>query len=292
MGKGRAALPKFGPERCPVYLRCLPWLGSVSTRFEKQVKSAVKQCFSAVEPRVVYHRASLLFQQGCTACFTENQRDLSIFMPLWQSVFRPYFLKAAGQNQTTCPQIYLFLFFFPETLTSCPSVLIFHPIKTQPLASDSAIWLHLLQNPTCAQHNDNSRFLFLPMVALLSIYPLLKPLISKLLTPPSADKKRIPVQLKDCALMTLSLISLFQPFTTPLFSINSRSFSCALHSGDSSGQLSDEKLRRYEHFNQGKRIFITQLCMDYVLTGKKIQVSLTLLLDWVYFSFRIFGPMD
>ena len=34
------ALPKFGPEKCPVYLR-LPWLGSVSTRFEKQVKSAV-----------------------------------------------------------------------------------------------------------------------------------------------------------------------------------------------------------------------------------------------------------
>ena len=47
------ALPKFGPKKCPVYLH-LPWLGSVSTRFEKQVKSAVKQCFSAVEPRVVY----------------------------------------------------------------------------------------------------------------------------------------------------------------------------------------------------------------------------------------------
>ena len=35
------ALPKFGPKKCPVYL-CLPWLGSVSTRFEKQVKYAVK----------------------------------------------------------------------------------------------------------------------------------------------------------------------------------------------------------------------------------------------------------
>ena len=46
------ALPKFGLEKCPVYLR-LPWLGSVFTRFKKQVKSAVKQCFTAVEPRVV-----------------------------------------------------------------------------------------------------------------------------------------------------------------------------------------------------------------------------------------------
>ena len=77
------ALPKFGPEKCPVYLR-IPWLGSVSTRFEKQVKSAVKQCFSAVEPRVVYstNYASPCYQQGCTACFTEKQRDLPILMPL------------------------------------------------------------------------------------------------------------------------------------------------------------------------------------------------------------------
>ena len=52
-------LPKFGPEKCPVYLR-LQWLGSVSTRFEKQVKSAVKQCFSAEEPRVVYSTNELL----------------------------------------------------------------------------------------------------------------------------------------------------------------------------------------------------------------------------------------
>ena len=53
------ARPKFGPEKCPVCLH-LPWLGSVSTRFEKQVKSAVKQCFSAVEPRVVYSTNELL----------------------------------------------------------------------------------------------------------------------------------------------------------------------------------------------------------------------------------------
>ena len=54
------ALSKFGPEKGPVYLRLL-WLGSVSTRFEKQVKSAVKRVvprwkytISVVEPRVVY----------------------------------------------------------------------------------------------------------------------------------------------------------------------------------------------------------------------------------------------
>ena len=53
------ALPKFGLKKCPVYL-FLPWLDSVSTRFEKQVKSAVKECFSAVEPRVVYSTNEVL----------------------------------------------------------------------------------------------------------------------------------------------------------------------------------------------------------------------------------------
>ena len=54
------ALPKFGPTKCPVYLR-LPRLASVSTRFKKQAKSTVKQCFSVVEPRVAYSTNELLF---------------------------------------------------------------------------------------------------------------------------------------------------------------------------------------------------------------------------------------
>ena len=69
----------------------------------------------------------VLMMSAKSAYFTEKQRDLSILMPLWQSVCRPYFPKAAGQNQTTWPQIYLFLLFFPKTLTSCSSVQIFHP---------------------------------------------------------------------------------------------------------------------------------------------------------------------
>ena len=53
------ALPKFGPEKCPVHLH-MPWLGFDSTQFKKQVKCDVKQCFSAVEPRVVYSTNELL----------------------------------------------------------------------------------------------------------------------------------------------------------------------------------------------------------------------------------------
>ena len=53
-------LPKFGSERCSVYLH-IPWLGSVFTQFQKQVKSVVKQCFSHVETRFVYSTTELLF---------------------------------------------------------------------------------------------------------------------------------------------------------------------------------------------------------------------------------------
>ena len=63
--------------------------------------------------------------------------------------------------------------------------------NTQSLASDSAIGFHLLQNPTGTQHYDDSRFSILVQGRSLFHlqYLLLKPLLSKLLTPPSADKK-------------------------------------------------------------------------------------------------------
>ena len=46
-------------DKCPVYLH-VPWLGNVSTRFEKQISSAVKRCYFAVEPRVVFTTRQLL----------------------------------------------------------------------------------------------------------------------------------------------------------------------------------------------------------------------------------------
>ena len=51
--------PKFGPKKCPVYLH-LPWLGNVSMRYEMQIKTAVKRCYFAVEPCIVYTTRQLL----------------------------------------------------------------------------------------------------------------------------------------------------------------------------------------------------------------------------------------
>ena len=88
-------------------------------------------------------------------------------------------------------------------------------------------------------------FLFLPKAAYLFIF------LSKFLTGP-LPTKRVRVQLKDCALMMLSLV-FFHPITARRFRINSRFFSCALYSDDSSRQASDEKLRRCEHLNQSNK---------------------------------------
>ena len=175
------ALPEFGPKKCPVYLR-LPWLGSVSTRLEKQVKSAVKQCFTAVEPHAVYFTNELLSatNKDVLPALQKSKVIYQFSCHCDRSVCRPYFPKAAGQNLTTCSQIYPFLLVsanLPPRLI--PSLL----LQIQPL---DFIFYKILPALNIIMTAD---FLFLLKAANLFIYLLSKLLSSKLLTPPSADKK-------------------------------------------------------------------------------------------------------
>ena len=50
---------QLGPKKCPVYLH-LPWLGNVSMRYEMQIKTAVKRCYFAVKPCIVYTTRQIL----------------------------------------------------------------------------------------------------------------------------------------------------------------------------------------------------------------------------------------
>ena len=50
---------QLGPKKYPVYLH-LTWLGNVSMRHEMQIKTAVKRCYFAVEPCIVYTTRQLL----------------------------------------------------------------------------------------------------------------------------------------------------------------------------------------------------------------------------------------
>ena len=110
--------------------------------------------------------------------------------------------------------------------------------NTQSLTSGSAIGLHLLQNPTCAQHYDDSRFSILAKGRSPFHLSALEATFIKTSKPRPLPTKAIRVQLEDCALMTLSHWSFSSQSQFWLFSINSRSLSCALHSDDSSRQVS------------------------------------------------------
>ena len=205
------ALPKFEPERCPVYLR-LQWLTLISILFERQGKSAVKQCLSAVESRVVYSTNELLsatnmdvlpslqksnviyqFSCHCDSWYVgrTSQRlqdrikhhvpNLSVLALLPKNA---YFL-LVGANLP--PRLI-------HSLLLLIQLLDFNFCKMLPV-------LNIMMTVDS---------LFLSKAAFLSIFLVLKPLLSKLLTPPSADKKNsCKVQLKNCALMTLSHWSFF-----------------------------------------------------------------------------------
>ena len=45
--------PVHTVKKCCVYLH-IPWIGKISTKFEKQITSAVKRWFFSVEPRIVF----------------------------------------------------------------------------------------------------------------------------------------------------------------------------------------------------------------------------------------------
>ena len=107
---------------------------------------------------LLFQLASFRYQQRCTACFTEKQGDLSILMPLSQSVCRPYLPKAARQNLTTRFQSIRPC--FSSQKRTLPARRCKSSVQTniQFLAFDSAIGLHVLQNSPCAQHYDDSRF--------------------------------------------------------------------------------------------------------------------------------------
>ena len=54
-----STLKRFGPEKCPVYLR-VPWIGKLSTNLEKEIKTAVESCYGSVNTRLVYRSKRML----------------------------------------------------------------------------------------------------------------------------------------------------------------------------------------------------------------------------------------
>ena len=122
--------------------------------------SLQKKCFSAVEPRVVYSTKELLPATNKDVLPALQKSNViyqfSCHCDSW------YVGRTSQRLQDRIKQ------HIPKSICSCSSsqkrLLPARRCKsstqtnTQSLASDSAIGLHLLQNPTCAQHYDDSRF--------------------------------------------------------------------------------------------------------------------------------------
>ncbi len=78
---------KYGPEKCPVYLK-MPWLGlpllrNVSLRFEDQIKEAITKCFATANPRFIFSIRKVLssVQKDCVPSTLKSLVFLFGFRP-------------------------------------------------------------------------------------------------------------------------------------------------------------------------------------------------------------------
>ena len=146
---------QLGPKKCPVYFH-LPWLGNVSMRYEMQIKTAVKRCYFAVEPCIVYttrqllpvakknvlpafHQSNIVYQflRHCDSRYV-GRTSQRLQQRIKQHVPKTILQEHISQDRSTL-------------VRSCKPIRSF---KAE--TSFSAIGQHLLQNPTCArEYNDN-----------------------------------------------------------------------------------------------------------------------------------------
>ena len=146
---------QLGPKKCPLYLH-LPWLGNVSMRYEMQIKTAVKRCYFAVEPCIVYttrqllpvakkdvlpafHQSNIVYQFLCH-CDSRyvGRTSQRLQQRIKQHVSKTILQEHNSQDRSTLAH-------------SCKPIRSF---KAE--TSFSAIGQHLLQNSTCArEYNDN-----------------------------------------------------------------------------------------------------------------------------------------
>ena len=68
---------KFGPERCPVYLR-LPWIGKASVQLIEQIKRSVNSCFNSIKLRFVL-KSNILFPPNFKDSVTTRQKSSLIY---------------------------------------------------------------------------------------------------------------------------------------------------------------------------------------------------------------------
>jgi len=149
--------PVHTVKKCPVYLH-IPWIGNISTRFEKQITSAVKRCFFSVEPHVVFMTRQLLPAAKKDVLPSHHQNNVIYqFVCHCDSRYR-YISRTSQRLEERIKQ------HIPKLITNSPTP---HIRQSPPhLGKDtsrqqfhkSAIGQHLLDNAQCALHYNEDKF--------------------------------------------------------------------------------------------------------------------------------------
>ena len=153
------SVPIQKADKCPVYLH-IPWIGAVSLRFEKQINTAIKQCFFAVEPRVIFttrpllpaikkdvlpthHHSNLIYEFVCHC----DSRYVGRTSQRLQDRIKQHVPKFILNNSTTS-----------KIRSSLSRACKTDDNSSQPSFHESAIGQHLLDNKECASQYSYSKF--------------------------------------------------------------------------------------------------------------------------------------
>ena len=188
---------KSDPEKCPVYLR-LQWLSSISTKFEKQVKAAVSNCFFAVEPRIIlktkelvpatkkdvlpaHQQSNVIYECSCH-CDRPSRYVGRTSQRLLDRINQhiPKSIRNANSNLKR----------------SLPSRACKSSTSNPTQTCDSAIGLHLLLNVSCAKHYHQDRFRILARGRSSSHLSVLESIFIKTSNPDFCRQKEFVYSLK------------------------------------------------------------------------------------------------
>ena len=140
--------PIEGPQRCPVYLK-LPWIGETSVIFEKKIKSNILNCFSTVQPRVIFSTRRILpaIHKDVLPAYQQS-------MVVYQYVCRCECRYVGRTSQRLQDRIRQHV---PKTISNKTNQERIQPTRKSKINSstpiyDSAIGTHLLKHPNCALH--------------------------------------------------------------------------------------------------------------------------------------------
>ena len=146
---------RFGPDKCPVYLR-VPYTGRVSLTLEKDVKAAVENCYGSVVTRVVFvskqmlptarkdvlpalQKSLVIYEYKCHC----DSRYVGRTSQRLQERINQHVPKWLRQHHTGSLRLQLD--------RACK--------KRQPIPDcSSAIGQHLLENDRCAENYNEDRF--------------------------------------------------------------------------------------------------------------------------------------